>query len=374
MKLIYLANIRLPTERAHGIQIMKTCESLSNAGSRVVLVVPTRNNNTNNDPFSFYDIKNNFSIKRLPCPDLVRFGKPGVFIQYIYFSLLSLFYSLRSDADVFYSRDELPIWFLSFFNKKVFWESHTGKWNFLVSSITKRCFGVITISNGIKDFLKDKGIKSEKIFVSPDAVDINKFSLNISAEEAKEKTGLPKDKKIIMYTGHLYGWKGVDTLGQALKNFDDKYLFVFVGGTSKHIEDFKRRYDEFGNLIMVGQVSHEKIPLYLKSADVLVIPNTGREDISRLYTSPMKLFEYMASGVPIVASDLPSIREILDEGSAVFFEPDDSESLTGAIKKVFANSSLSCKLPTKAKDDSKKYSWENRASGIINFISKNVTG
>ena len=174
-----------------------------------------------------------------------------------------------------------------------------------------------------------------------------------------------------MYTGHLYEWKGVHVLARAAKLFKDDHLFVFVGGAKKHIADFKNNYSS-NNILMVGQKPHEEIPLYLKSADVLVVPNSGKEDISKIYTSPMKIFEYMASGVPIIASDLPSIREILNERNAVFFESDNEKILADSIKKVLNNSELSDSIAGQSLIDSKKYSWENRATGIMGFVNKSI--
>jgi glycosyltransferase involved in cell wall biosynthesis len=113
------------------------------------------------------------------------------------------------------------------------------------------------------------------------------------------------------------------------------------------------------------------MPIFQKSADILVIPNSGKEDISRLYTSPMKLFEYMASGVPVVASDLPSIREILSENNSVLFIPDDANSLADAIKKILGNPALADKISKQALSDVQKYTWNNRAKEIISFITKN---
>ncbi|MEI6296927.1 MAG: glycosyltransferase family 4 protein [bacterium] len=368
MKLFYIANARIPTEKAHGIQIMKTCEALSKQGIEVELIVPNRDNNINEDPFYYYKIERNFNIKKIYSPDLVRFGKAGVLFQYLFFSWVSLFYCLKGKVDFFYSRDELPIWFLSLFGKKVFWESHNGKWNFLVSSIVKRASGTVTISQGIKNFFINKGIKEDKIFVSPDAVDL-KDHVGTTKDEARKKVGLPSDKKIILYTGHLYGWKGVNTLAESAKSFDEMNLFVFVGGTEGDVNSFKQKYSDTKNILVLGQKPHSDIPLYLSSADVLVLPNSGKEDISRLYTSPMKLFEYMASGRPIIASNLPSIREILNEDNAVFFESDNPGDLSRSIKKVLGDKELGDRISKQSLLDVKKYTWENRAKNIINFIN-----
>ncbi|MBI3631994.1 MAG: glycosyltransferase family 4 protein [Candidatus Vogelbacteria bacterium] len=369
MRLAYVANIRLPTDRAHGIQIMKTCEALAKYGISVELIIPNRRNEIKEDPFSYYEIEKNFVIKKLSCFDFIRHEKLGFLIRYVTFSLTSIKYCLKGDFDSIYSRDELPLWFLSFFEKKFFWEAHNGKWNFLVSCLVKSCSGIVVISNGIKNFLVGKGVDSSKIFVSPDAVELGRFDIEISKDKAREKLGLPKDKKIIMYTGHLYEWKGADVLARSGELFGGDYFFVFVGGTLGHVEDFRNKYLRVNNLIVLGQKPHRDIPTYLKAADVLVIPNSGKEVVSRLYTSPMKLFEYMASGRPIVASNLSSIREVLNESNAVFFEPDDSRGLSVAIKNVLENAKLSDQISRQALIDVAQYSWDNRAKNITSFIN-----
>lgn len=121
---------------------------------------------------------------------------------------------------------------------------------------------------------------------------------------------------------------------------------------------------------MVGHRPHQEIPYWLKAADVLVLPNSAKEKISRFYTSPLKLFEYMASGTPIVASDLPSIREVLNEKNAVLVKPDSPEFLTAGIMKVLENPYLSDKISKQAFQDVQNYTWEKRAEKILRFIKK----
>ena len=82
----------------------------------------------------------------------------------------------------------------------------------------------------------------------------------------------------------------------------------------------------------------------------------------------MKLFEYMASGNPIVASDLPSIREILNETNAVLVKPDDSKELVNGVIKVLRDDDLSGKISKQALENIKEYTWQKRADKIISFI------
>ncbi|MBI2053858.1 MAG: glycosyltransferase family 4 protein, partial [Candidatus Staskawiczbacteria bacterium] len=164
-----------------------------------------------------------------------------------------------------------------------------------------------------------------------------------------------------------FKWKGVDTLTETLGYLGD-FLFLFIGGAERK---------QTANALFLGHKAHKEIPLYLKAADVLVLPNpatlssgAGKKEvkISKYYTSPLKLFEYMASQRPIVASDLPSIREILDEKSAVFFEPGDSEKLGQGIKKIINDENLAKSISVKALEKVREYTWEKRAKKILAFI------
>ena len=120
--------------------------------------------------------------------------------------------------------------------------------------------------------------------------------------------------------------------------------------------------------MIIGYRSHSEIPYWLKAADVLVLPNSGKEEISKYWTSPIKMFEYMASKRPIMASDLPSIREILNEGNAILVQPDNPQGLAEGIRKVLENKNLAEKISARAFDDVKQHTWAKRAEKILDFI------
>ncbi len=380
MKLFYIANVRIPTEKAHGIQIVKMCEAFASKGLEVELIIPDRINPIGEDVFKFYDVKKNFKITRLYSFNFFRPERINsffIYMQALLFAFAIFFHVLFNPNkfgrdDTFYLRDEFSPWLLILLNKKVFLEMHAFKKRFkCYRFFFPKLKGLILITQNAKNEFIAAGVKEEKISIAPDAVDFIKFNTDILKEEAREKLGLPLDKKIIAYTGsfYLYDWKGIDVLLNSSKYLSQDYLFVLIGGKNKEIEKIKNIYQS-NNILSISQKSHSQIPLFLKSADVLIIPNKKGDLISEKYTSPLKMFEYMASKRPIVASDLPSIREILNENNAVLVEPNNPKSLAEGIKKVLTDQGLSQKITDQAFCDVQNYTWEKRVESILNFVSK----
>ena len=128
----------------------------------------------------------------------------------------------------------------------------------------------------------------------------------------------------------------------------------------------------WNNLSIVGYVQPERIPAYQVAADVLVLPNSARYEISRTATSPLKLFEYMASGSPIVASDLPALREVLTPDNALLVTPDSSTALTVAFARLLADEPLRNRLAAQARQDVATHTWAARAKSILQFAGSKV--
>ncbi len=374
-KILYIANARMPTEKAHGIQIAKMCEAFANSGREVTLLLPKRKNNIHTDIFDYYNIPKTFGVKKIFCWDVIKldkvFGRFAFYLQSLSFALSVFIYTKKHnhEYDFVYTRDLLPIFFLSKKRRMVF-EAH----NFpkikskIYTKLLLKVYKIIVITEPLKQKFLDKN-KNAEIFVAPDAVDINKFSIKKTKEGCRKELNLPLEKKLILYTGHLYKWKGAHTLLEASNFFKDEIL-VFVGGTDKDIASFTQKIKtrRFENVLVLGHKKYETIPEYMCAADVLVLPNSGESKISKQYTSPMKLFEYMAANRPIVASDLPSIREILDEKNSVLVEPDNPEALAIGIKIALVGGKSIEDIVEEASKKVKAYTWDKRVENILKFL------
>jgi len=369
MKIIYIANARIPTEKAHGIQIMKMCEAFA-SGNELELVLPMRSNKVKAEPFSYYGMAQSFKITKLPCIDLIPFcrylGNLGLWVESLTFLFPTLFYVIFKKADFIYTRNKfiLP---LTLLRKNLIYEAHTFPNNyFLYSFFFKKTKGIVTITQNLKKLFLEKGIAQDKLLVAPDGVDIGMFNIEYSRNEARRKLGLALDGKIILYTGHLYKWKGVDTLIASASFLPQNAKIYLVGGMKKDLDKLNQVQS---NIIIVGHRPYAEIPLWLKAADVLVLPNSGKEKISRSWTSPMKVFEYMASQRPIVASNLPSLREVLNDQNAFLVEADNPQKLAQGIENALGGTSLSLEVAAQAFQEVQDYTWEKRVRKIYEYFS-----
>ncbi len=371
MNIKYITDVRIPTSRAAGYAIMKMCESFSLNGAAVELIIPNKKDaDLLGDPFEYYKIRSRFKLRKVRSSDFLsstwNFGKMLYAIDLATF-LLSVRFSVKIEPkDIIYTRDYLVT--LIFPKKSVYLELHDiPKSDFLFKQSVKKAKKIFVLTRFIKDSLVRVGANPANIHVIPSGVDIQDFDIQLDQSSARKQLGLPLDKKIVVYTGHLYDWKGVGTLFDAAKVLKE-VLFVFVGGVEPEINKFKQESAGLDNVSIVPYLDRSIIPIYLKAADILAIPNSGKSKISSEYTSPLKLFEYMASGRPIVASDLPSMREILNDNNCVFAKPDDAGSFAFAIGSLIEDSDKSSRIAQKSSEDVKKYDWSKRAENILNQI------
>lgn len=376
-KLFLIFHGRFPSEKAASLFTAKNAEAFSRQGFDVTVLVPKRKNIPTEDAFAFYGISQSFKIVYVPMVDIFDtfLLKYIAFVASMFSFSWSIFYFLKknyTEGDIVYSNEIVPLFFVSKIVPNCFYEMHDfpeSKLFFFGHALGLMRWVLVHNKWKLKRVYElFPRLRKDLFLYEPNAVDVRDFDVSISTAQARKDLGLSPDKKIIVYTGHLYGWKGVDTLAEAARLLPLDFEVIFVGGTSHDVDSFLKRYGDMKNIQVVGHKPHAQIPLWQKAADVLVLPNTGKEKISLYYTSPMKLFEYMASKKPIVASDIPSIREIIGEDSAVFFKPDDAVSLAEAIRSCVDGDRSH--LVEKAFLLAQKHTWYKRAERIVRFMKQ----
>ena len=378
-KILYISNTRLPSEKANSYQTMQMCNSFSKIFDEVELWTGKSHNTKElesiKDVFGFYNIKETFKIRKF-----FQFDSKILFIinEFIWANLKNVIFSLHvcfrlikyknSTSTILYSRDWSFLFVYLFFkkigfvNNKIFYESHKF-YKFLSKSLT-RVDGVIVINNYLYSLHKNS--VNNKLFLAHDGVNLEEY------KHFSEYTFEPRKSKLkILYTGSLFLWKGVNTLVDSLDYLPKGAELIFIGGSGQYLKNFKRYVKESGHSNRIKIVPHipkKELLKFVDMADIFILPNSAKDKMS-LFSSPIKLFEYMASKRPIVASRLPSIEEILiDKKNAFLFDPDNAQDLA---KKINLAISSDCTfLVNNAFKDVKAYTWDIRAEGIAKFIKR----
>ncbi|MHA1251507.1 MAG: glycosyltransferase [Candidatus Helarchaeota archaeon] len=231
---------------------------------------------------------------------------------------------------------------------------------------------LITIHPIIKEYLINAGVPAEKILILDDAVDLEKYdSINMDKNDLRKMLKLPINKKIILYTGSLKEGRGIDIILNAANLLENQNLiFYIIGGSDKEVKKWNEYVKKFrlkGNIRFLGFLENELIPYYHKAADILLAPYTS-SCLTVKWMSPIKLFEYMASKTPIIASDLPRIREICNNNECLFFLENNTEDLCEKIKTLLENKDIAEKLVKNAYKKAQQNSYLIRCKKILNFI------
>jgi len=347
LRILYLADIRFPLERANGIQSMETCHALVTRGHDVTLVVRPDSHTPARDPFAFYGLPRiaELHIEVAPITGPAASRRVG----YLTFTIGRALG--RARQDVIFTRDlglaSLLLRLPAAVRAPVVYEAHGIAAD-----------GYVTITDGLAQELTRRFGERPRIAVVPDGAR--------ATDTADQKSGPPAFT--IGYAGHLYPWKGVDLVIEAVAALQDTRGMI-IGGHGEEpdlarVTAFAEQLHCSARVTFTGMIPPAEVAARLRDTDVLALPNPSSA-ISSEFTSPLKLFEYMASGRPIVASDLPSLREVLRDGeNALLVEPGNPQALTAGIQRIKDDPALGRRLAAQALEDVREFTWARRAERL----------
>jgi len=375
MSILYTADSIIPSRAASSIHVMKMCHALSLNGHRVTLLVPARKGSYEpdvGDIFSFYGIPRTFS--------LVRCRFPGVGIQ-PFFVLLSPLYAGeigfhldRVRPDVVYGRSILGCTVSALCGYETVFELHAPIWElsvvrqFLFRLLTRsRHFKkLVVISGNLKAMFVASGrLPAARIQVAHDGADEAE-----SVEPVTQWPGRPGALQV-GYFGHLYPGRGIETVIRLAESFPDMDFHLF-GGEKESIAYWEERI-RLGNLYLRGLVPPGQVQAYRSRCDVLLAPYQHNIGISRgkrqgdthRFMSPLKIFEYMASRRPMIVSDFPVIREVLNDETSCLVEPEDLNGWRRALERLREEPVRKTIADAAYREFMDKYRWQRRAERVI---------
>jgi glycosyltransferase involved in cell wall biosynthesis len=384
------ADVRFPLQRANGVQIVKTAAALARAGARPTLLVRQSDPRPTEEILALFGVSGDgLSVRRVA----VGHRRGWNLLPRAVFLARATLAARRALAagGVVFTRDlQVAEWLLAAGQQPVVYEAHAvealmyaeraelyGTREVAHPAKAARLFrreervwrgaaGVVTTTAGIRDaFVERYGARAH--------VRVIANGCDVPADRAFP--GLATDTPPrVLYAGQLYPWKGVDVLLDAMAGVPSARL-VILGGLEgeRDGQRIRARVAALGlveRTEMPGTVPQARVADEMRRASVVVVPFL-RTAMTERHTSPLKAFEAMAAGRPLVVSDLPSSREFLrHEGNALLVPPGDAAALATGIARLLADAALAERLARTAYADAAAYSWDARARQLVDLFAE----
>ena len=382
LRIIYIAESAIPSRSANSMQVMRMCQAFAQQGVDIELVVPWQPQKLFTQPKAFFDLHSYYGTRPLfpirflanPIPPIPhRVLAP---LREKIFLYMARRFMLGIKEGLVYTRSLNLAADLAQRGIPVAVECH--EYEFFVNrgdlenlrKVVNSPFLklIVVISANLKRLYIEFGLPEAKILVAHDGVDAKLFDCECRVSPiSKLDLGISDDGPVVCYAGKMSNDRGIELLIEAARILNRSY-FVLLGGTLKEIGRLRQQIEQndIANIRLVGFVPPAKVPRYLCGADILVAPYTTK--IPTLHVaSPLKIFEYMATGKPIVISDLPTIREVVKDGyDAILVEPDSIESLVMGLKRALTPEAR--QIGINARQTVQRYTWQARARYILDAL------
>ncbi|MCD6308754.1 MAG: glycosyltransferase family 4 protein [Candidatus Latescibacteria bacterium] len=379
MNVAYISFSKIPSREANSIHVMKMSQAYRQEGHHITLYAPKLAGKPENtdDLWTRYGISTPFDITFVPTGN-----HPFSMLRDQEYAIRVMRNIRGKDISLVHTRHLYSAMWASLLNIPTIFDMHDpiiggrlGQLYFRLLLAGKGFRKIAAITQALKSMLPRYLRRGGQVIVAPNGVDIERYDNLPDAVASRRRLGLPPDTFIAGYSGHLYPGRGMNVIFDAARRHSDA-TFLLIGGADEDIARRKKAVSDAGleNVIFSGFVENTAIPEYLAACDALLMPyqrSVGTADPSMdsaSFFSAMKMFEYMAANRLIVSSDLPVLREILDESNAVLCPPDDTEAWCEAIRRARNDPSWAEKLAGKARSDVERYTWRSRVRRILSSI------
>lgn len=366
LRIAYAAQVPIPSHRAYAVHAMHMCQAFAQLGHDVTLYgMPTSIEVT--DAHGYYGMSPSFRLITIAMSQLRGLAGPV-------FGRAIVRHALKSGLpDLFYSRHIYAAAFARKAGLPVIYEVHmpvsnaAHHWLLRRMLRDKHCFRLVAITDALrKRYLNDfPELQRNDVLIAHDGAVLPSV-LQSSAIDIRQSDDITAG-----YVGNLFPGKGMELIAEIAAQAPD-IPFHIVGGRPEDLDYWRPRIRE-KNLTFHGQVPHGDLPPFFGMMDILLLPlqqqvspDGGSGDIAN-WTSPMKMFEYMAQGKPIIASDLPVLQEVLEDGgNALIVRGDDLNAWIDSIRLLIADEALRSRLGAKARQDLEDhFTWNTRAQRIL---------
>jgi glycosyltransferase involved in cell wall biosynthesis len=368
MKIAYLSSASIPSTSANSLQVMKMCQALAKTESVMLFAPQVTSEPSIGVMERAYGVRIRFGIRRVSPTALL--GRRGL-------ALASVRAAQAEGCQAVYTRGVDFAWWAAAAGMPTLLEVHQpptgilGKFYFR-GFLRSKLGRIVVISNPLEEKLRHdySSLRERAILVAPDAVDLERYKHLPIMRDARIQLGLPPDTFTAGYFGSLVPGRGLALILELAARLPN-VSFIICGGESADVEKRRAAHPQ-PNIRWSGYIPNAQVPSYQAACDVLLMPYErkvtvqGKGDTSSTM-SPMKLYEYMATGRLVLASDLPALRVMLNAENCILLSPDDVAGWEVAIRSAQSDPHPGTRLAAQAKADVSRHTWENRARTILPF-------
>lgn len=366
----------LPSQLANSVHVMKMCEAMTALGYVVVLY----HSSPGADAWSADDRSRIFAEYGIRHPfRMVNVASRGGVFRHLLGMRMAMYLARRSGRNLVFSRFLPASAWCSLAGLATVHEIHTppetaSERIYLRLLLAGRGFRkLVAITSALAGELqKHVTVRSRaNILVEADGVNLDEYGGEKSRPLPDDIADLVGRRPLIGYIGSLHPGKGAEMLVPVAKR-TPALQFMVVGGPDEVAGRYRRQAEAEGvkNIAWLGFRKNVEVPAYVQACDVVLLPNQrsvvllNRKNIGQ-WTSPLKLFEYMAAGKIILASDLPVLREVLNPGNSVLCDPEDPSSWVEHLDRICRGDQRYAALADRARKDVEQYSWSRRAARCL---------
>lgn len=370
MRIACVSTSTVPSSTANSIQVMKVCRALSETGAEVRLWVPGKHGS------DWLELARQYGLgdERSPAFDVRWVASLPQARRYDF--TMNAFQRLSAwKADLVYTWLPQEALLALWRGLPTVLEVHdmpTGKagpWFFRQVARHRRPRRILVITEALRMRLEAQftlPLQPPLVQIAPNGADLEQYAALPTPGEARRQLGLEEGFTAV-YTGHFYAGRGMDLL-KGLAHALPQVRFVWVGGREPDVREWQARLEAEGlrNVRLTGFVDNRELPRYQAAADALLMPyeysiagSSGGNSAD--ICSPMKMFDYLATGRAIVSSDLPVLHEVLHPGNTLFCQPDSLPAWAAALERLASDPGLRSRLGSQARIDAQRFTWRERA-------------
>jgi glycosyltransferase involved in cell wall biosynthesis len=232
-------------------------------------------------------------------------------------------------------------------------------------STLNRSDRILTINKALRDYTIEMGARTDNVGIIPAGIDLEKYRRTEQRVQVRDKLGIGDDDIVLFFMGWLYEFSGLLEIADLLTAYDGDFsLKLMIVGDGDLYDDLHMMSQNNENIILTGRVDYDEIPSYLSASDICILPAYKNKIMKDIV--PIKIYEYLASSKPVVATNLEGLVKEFGHSSGILFV-DEPNELIPLVEDIINNGKYAS-LSRLAYATASKYEWSSITESFEKYL------